>query len=422
MWTTDSRVAATLAPGWHTLQVRRRAARAAFLAGLITLVLVLLTAPAGPAPRDDRAADPGSRRTPNNSPSDDPTDTMTSSPDPDPSETSSPDGDGCQPEPALIDSEATEEAKCLAEKLDRWQSDGKFGVGQQLNVSSQLYLDPLTGLGNRSVAVIGFDLDELGQGENSDFAQPPVQALLAMAEQGKVLTASWHTRNPSNGNSSFDRNWQDLYALLDDSRPEAQRFWRDYARTLELFKRFQTGDGGAFEPAAVIFRPLHEANGDWLWWAQGSDPNAYKQVYAKMQERAAAAGVHNIVWGWSPNAKTHDGIEDPMIRMPDRVDLAGVDSYDEVATHEQADQLSLAGLSEMTSRTSRVAVTEFGPHGSKAGDWDPSVIGPSAVAQGVRPAYVMLWFDDSDGRKQLSSLQNGPTWLDSCVDGLCSLS
>ena len=243
-----------------------------------------------------------------------------------------------------------------------------------------------------------------------------------------MLTASWHTPNPATGGDAYDRGWQDLTALLDPARAEHAAFWADVDAKLALLRRLQTGDDGRFAPAAVLFRPLHEANGDWFWWAQGADPTAYRALYAALQQRAADAGVHNVVWGWSANARNDERITDPLTLLPERVDVVGVDSYEPVADgRAQAERLDLSGLAELAGRVPRAAVTEAGPHGSRDGAWDPARVAPSATAIGVRPAYVMVWFDDGtgddgySGRKQLASLSGGTALLDRCPDGVCAL-
>lgn len=335
----------------------------------------------------------------------------------------------CTPAVPLVDAEATPEALCLAAKLDGWQANGQYGIGQQINASSASYFDPLDTLYPDRPAVVGFDLTELAEGEGYGFDLPPLDSLLQLNAEGVVLTASWHTPNPKSGLDSGDRRWQDLSELLDPTGTRAARdFWADYDAKLELFRRLQTGDDGTYAPAAVIFRPFHEANGDWFWWAQGTDPNDYKALYAALQQRAWDAGVHNIVWGWSPNAVTSDYISDPMALRPDRIDLGGIDSYESMANRgEQDQQLNLTGLQEIAGTVSRIAVTEAGPHGSIKGAWDPTVIPRTAVSQGLRPVYVMLWFDDGDGsdgytgEKQIGSLRGGRAWLSGCPDGVCSL-
>lgn len=334
----------------------------------------------------------------------------------------------CTPATPLVDPLATPEAVCLAAKLDSWVASGQYGLGQQLNVSNQTWYEPLEQIAPEVPAVVGFDVEELVEAQDYAFLPAPLESLMQLASDGVVLTASWHTPNPSGGTSSSDRSWQDLPALFDPNSGPYQRFWSHYDDVLELLERIQTGDDGSYAPAAVLFRPLHEANGDWFWWAQGVDPTLYKQLYAELQQRAWDAGVHNIVWGWSANAVNGSHIADPLTILPDRVDLVGIDSYEQMAGRgEQNQQLDLNGLAELAQRVPRAAVTEAGPHGSKNGAWDPAVVAPSALAVGVRPAYVMMWFDDGNasdgytGKKQLGSLTLGPSLLASCPGGVCPL-
>ncbi len=408
------------AAGCQTGRVPRRAARI-LQVGTLVVVLVVLAGGSAALLRGSDGNDngDGARRT-----SEAPT-TPARSPSSPPS--SSPD---CATDSALADPLATPEAHCLASTLDAWQRDGVMGVGQQLNLSSEDYLAPLRQLGEldeQRVALVGFDLEELEEGEGFGFYEPPLERLLGLAADGVLLTASWHTRNPDSGLDARDRRWTDLAALLDPDTPQATTFWADYDAKLALLRRLQTGDDGRFAPAAVLFRPLHEANGDWFWWAQ-PDPAPYRALYAAMQQRAAEADVHNIVWGWSANVRNHDGIADPLSLAPDQVDLVGIDSYDPVGDGSgQADPLDLTGLAELAADHPRTAVTEVGPHGSTDGDWDPTVIADSALALGVRPTYALLWFDDGDGSdgytgaKQIGSLRTGRAWLDSCPAGLCPL-
>ena len=82
------------------------------------------------------------------------------------------------------------------------------------------------------------------------------------------------------------------------------------------------------------------------------------------------------MWGWSANARNDDRITDPLTILPDRVDLAGVDSYEPMADDVAQGDLDLSGLPELAGRVPRIAVTEAGPHGSKDGAWDPARVAP----------------------------------------------
>ena len=330
--------------------------------------------------------------------------------------------ESCTPRVPLVDPDATTSARCLAAGLDRWKAAGLMGVGQQLNMSSIDRLDPLAELGGRRVSVVGFDLEELALSGTYEhpFLEQGLADLIALAQQGAVLNASWHMTNPHTGGPYSDRGWHDLAAVLDPTTPEHARFWADVDQKIALLQRLQ--DAGV----AVVLRPFHEANGGWFWWGRPS-PTAYKRVWAMLQDRVWAAGVHNVVWAYSFNAVTDSGVTDPVRLLPGRVDLAGIDAYDpETARGTAVDAIPLKGYAGVAAKVSRMAMTEVGPRDSLLGAWNPATI--STVARGLRskPVWALLWFDDLPPndplyKRQLSSLRGGLSWLASCSNGYCYL-
>lgn len=312
----------------------------------------------------------------------------------------------CTPRIALVDTQATEAARCLAARLDRWQAAGAMGVGQQLNVSNADYTAPLTRLG-RQLPVVGLDLKELVDSEGYGFPVAPIDHLTSLAQQGAVLSISWHPDNPGTGGRYDDRGWTDLGALLEPASPAYASFWADADAGLGLVRRLQ--DAGV----AVVFRPFHEANGDWFWWGDPA-PTIYRALWAALQQRAAGLGIHNILWAYSFNADTGDNTSPPVRLLPARVDLAGMDSY-------SSGTLSTAGYAEVAAKVARMAFTEVGPYQVGDGSWDPAAVGQAARSLASPPLWSMFWFDDPGGLKQLSSLHRGPTWLGTCPNGFCTV-
>lgn len=324
----------------------------------------------------------------------------------------------CAPRVAPVDVEATPAARCLAARLDRWRSARLMGIGQELNMSNRQYADPLTLLGTRRVPVVGFDLWELDKTKHYDFPffDQAFADLVALARGGAVLTASWHPPNPHTGRDYDDRSWHRLGALLDPSTPEAQTFWTAYDEQLAVLAALQAED------VAVVFRPFHEVNGDWFWWGR-PDPRTFKRVYRQMQQRTWAAGVHNVLWSYSFAARTRSGIAAPEKLVPAKVDLAGIDSYYPATASHRAQAPSMSGYADVASlkRVPRMALTEVGPSADTEGSWKPSVIRSTARSLSRKPVWALLWVDDAAGYKQISSLNGGLTWLDSCPLGYCIL-
>ncbi|GAA4718457.1 glycosyl hydrolase [Nocardioides conyzicola] len=316
----------------------------------------------------------------------------------------------CIPRTPLVDPAADRAARCLAARLDRWQSAGAMGIGQQLNVSNAQYAAPLDKLGRRSVGVVGLDLKELVDSEGYAFPVRPLDYLSGLAQQGAVLSVSWHPDNPGTAARYDDRSWTDLESLVAPSDSAAKtRFWADFDAGMQLFSELQ--DDGV----AVVFRPLHEANGDWFWWGR---PHAttYRQLWTAMQDRAAGLGVHNVLWAYSFNADTGTNTSAPVGLLPTMVDLAGMDSYSRVG-----DALSTAGYAAVAAKVSRMAFTEVGPYQTSDATWDPAVVTRAARGLTHPPLWSMFWVDDGTGIKQLSSLKRAPAWMDSCKGGFCTV-
>lgn len=329
----------------------------------------------------------------------------------------------CTPDTPPVDPDATPAAACAAETLDRWLAGGVTAVGQQVNISNDRWDAPLRALRPDAPAVVGFDLDELVDAARR--GQDRTEDLALLAEDGRLLTASWHAHNPWTGGESFDRTGAERLAeLLDPATPAARRFAADWAEALALLAPLQE------RGIAVVLRPLHEAGGDWFWWGR-PDPTTYRALFASLQQQAADAGLHHLLWSYGAAVRTWEGVDEPLSLLPEAVDLVGLDTYDCESVHPDCggrsaeelalDEVDLTGYADLAAAAPRVALTEVGPAHSPDGDWDPAVITRTLGAQGLAAAYALLWFDDDAGRKQIGSLRGGRAWLDSCPGGVCSV-
>ena len=319
----------------------------------------------------------------------------------------------CTPRVALVDPDARTEARCLAARLDRWKAAGLMGVGQELNMSNAEYDAPLAALGGRRVSVVGFDLWELGKTKTYEFPfyDRAIADLIAMAQDGAVLTASWHAPNPHTGQPYDDRSWHRLGALR-RATPEAAAFWTAYDEQLAVLTELQ--DAGV----AVVFRPFHEVNGDWFWWGR-PDASTFRALWRALQLRAWDAGVHNVVWAYSFAAANRTGIAAPETLLPATVDLAGIDSYWPATGSHRDRAPSMQGYAAVARRVPRMAITEIGPSADPAGGWSPTLVTSTARALAHQPVWALLWVDDAAGLKQISSLAGGRAWLDACPNAFC---
>ncbi|MHB1166277.1 MAG: glycosyl hydrolase [Candidatus Nanopelagicales bacterium] len=316
---------------------------------------------------------------------------------------------------APVDPAEAPSALCAAGRLDAWQAQGVMAIGQQLDVQEEQRMrQPLESLEPSRPAVVGFDFAEL-LNALAYFDNDPVPYLAGLFESGSVLTATWHADNPGTDGDYADRTWTDLAQLLDPATPAAAAYWTDYDRLLEQALRLQEAG------AAVVFKPLHEASGGWFWWGR-PDPATYRALFAAMQERAAARGVHNLLWAYAANPRVYAQDLDPLALLPASIDLGGLDVYD-VAIEQPWNRVTTTDFRRLAAKVPRMAFTEVGPYRSTTGDWSPKAITDTLRSERLYAAFALLWRDDPEPGfvYQVSSLTGGQQWLAGCPGGLCPL-
>ena len=111
---------------------------------------------------------------------------------------------------------------------------------------------------------------------------------------------------------------------------------------------------------SVIYRPLHEMNGDWFWWGPKDRNNVsqtrkdlYKSLYQDMYNYFTfTKGLNNLIWVYSPDA----GPSNKSAYYPGQnyVDIVGLDAY-----HDTPAQIQ--GYAEMLAFNKPFAFAEVGP-------------------------------------------------------------
>ncbi len=343
------------------------------------------------------------------------------------------DADCPTPRTPPVDPEADESALCLAGQFDQWADGGVMAVGQQVNLDNDAWTDPLTALAPNDVRIVGFDLQELATA--AALGKDRVPDLITLAEQGHVLVASWHADNPFTNQPSWDMTDTDKVTELTDPAAGSaayDAFWADWDEIIATVGRLR--DAGV----PIILRPLHEANGQWFWWAH-QDPAVFKELWTQLRTRVEDAGMHNVLWHFAAAPRTYNEIQDPLALLPE-VDFAGLDTYDCEQPGTRAEELECGGgrdyeedlvdftsYADLSAAVPRMSLSEVGPQFSFDGSWDPSTVTTTAVENGFRPVYAMFWFDDQrEGRppmaKQLASLEGSKEWLGTCQEALCDVS
>ena len=352
----------------------------------------------------------------------------------------------------VADPHATQSAIDLAALLDGWSGAGRMAVGQQLNVNGDAPFGPVTAFDqdppalSGRIRVLGWTTNEWDWVVHHGHYNDSLPELIAKAQASTptVLVTSWYPHNPKTGKEAHVRPGPKVVdRVLKKGTPERKAFLKEFDTRVAPYLR-QLQDNGV----ATIFRPLIEANSFWFWWGcdnshGGSSEwkSGVRKLFRLVQQRAWAKGIHNVLWGYSFVPADNYNAANPVSILPrfsdgdPAYDIAGLSSYDPEDNDHTADVLELGSYVDVAAHAPRMALGEVGPANSD-GHWDPQVITSTLQTHAFDlgwqvPAYGMFWFDDGQprpnvtdgswiaGKKQLSSLTGGKSWLaTSDADGL----
>lgn len=150
------------------------------------------------------------------------------------------------------------------------------------NISGQTDLgdgDKVKAMTGRYPAIIAFDFYRYTDGDTSQ-----TQAAVDFFKNKRGIVAfQWHWKAPPGGDYYTD--WDFPSALGDPNN----KLHQDVHLIVSELKKM--GDAGV----PVLFRPLHECNNNFMWWARHGADN-YKKLWKIIFDEAQQVGAHNIVW------------------------------------------------------------------------------------------------------------------------------
>jgi mannan endo-1,4-beta-mannosidase len=214
--------------------------------------------------------------------------------------------------PTLIDPSATPHAQYLMDYLGSLYGQ-KTLAGQQGNVGqggdfpSTNYLSASGGL---TPALRGSDFIDYSPSRIANGASPAGESerIIDWARKtGGVVSMMWHWNAPSGLiNQPGKEWWRGFYtdsttfdvqaALANPASTQYGELLHDIDAIAVELKKFQDAE------IPVLWRPLHEAEGQWFWWgAKGAAP--FKQLWSLMHDRLTDYhGLHNLIWVYTSSA------------------------------------------------------------------------------------------------------------------------
>lgn len=174
-------------------------------------------------------------------------------------------------------------------------------------------------------------------------------ALKWAKEERGIVTLSFHWFSPLGGRdkSFYAKNTDfDAARVLVDGTPERKAFYRDMDVIAAELKKFRDAD------TPVLWRPFHEADGEWFWWG-AKGPEIAKELYKLMFEYYTKIHrLDNLLWVW--NCRLSEGYPGDEF-----VDVISVDIY--LQNYEKTDyREDYFKLIEATSRNKVAALAEVG--------------------------------------------------------------
>ena len=166
-------------------------------------------------------------------------------------------------------------------------------------------------------------------------------------EKGGIVSICWHWGTPPNGvGYESSKGTIDLEEALTEGTPLYAGMIAQMDRVAEELKVLQ--DAGV----PVLWRPLHEFDGQWFWWGKGG-PKNFRRLWQLMYNRFTMHhGLNNLIWvlGYSGE------IENGWYPGDEYVDISGADTYDSGSHIELYDKVVQVVGSEMP-----IALHECGP-------------------------------------------------------------
>jgi mannan endo-1,4-beta-mannosidase len=251
---------------------------------------------------------------------------------------------------------ASQEARSVLDYLAALRGKGIL-LGQHTQTMAQeeiAYIYEATG---KYPALIGFELlaysPNINYGESAQECLTDVrenkntlETVMLWAQRKAIITFTWHWFSPLYGKDKtfYQKNTPfDARLALEEGTPERKAFVSDMDAMAELLKPF------CEKRIPILWRPFHEANGDWFWWG-GRGPQIARGLWLDMFERYTRVHeLNNLIWVWnSPLKEGYVGDEycDVISRdmyLPEHTHSDYREAYDELVQITSADKIAALG-------------------------------------------------------------------------------
>jgi mannan endo-1,4-beta-mannosidase len=243
----------------------------------------------------------------------------------------SPPAYSCEP----VNPDATPEARALLKKLCAVSGKGILTGQHDFPARGSEDFDKVAAITGKTPAIWGSDFGFTGADDKDSVAHRA--AMIAEAKKqaaaGSIIYLCWHMLRPTEDEPGqpgaswggsvqahlTDQQWQEL---ITPDTPLHKR-WEAYMDTAAKYlKELQDAH------IAVLWRPMHENNGNFFWWGGRPGPAGTQQLYREVYARMVNVHhLNNLVWVWNQNGPAPFGEFNNYFPGQQFVDVVSYDNY-----------------------------------------------------------------------------------------------
>ena len=148
-------------------------------------------------------------------------------------------------------------------------------------------------------------------------------------KNGGIVGCMWHWNMPTNDGQDWTctpgtgnkETGFDVRKIFEPESAEYKQMMNDIDKVASTLKNLKQ------RKIPVLWRPLHEAGGQWFWW--GLDAEACNELWRVMYKRFHEAGLNNLIWVWTSAAAWNRPYSEGYKWYPgdEYVDIVGIDIY-----------------------------------------------------------------------------------------------
>ncbi|CAG7618367.1 hypothetical protein PAESOLCIP111_02108 [Paenibacillus solanacearum] len=201
-------------------------------------------------------------------------------------------------------------------KILSGQSDERGASNGQTTLA---YVEKVTG---KSPAILGLDVGMYDARHSTAYFRKlnnVIKDAKAYWDQNGIVSLQWHWSNPLLAQASYENTKApfNLEKALSPGTAEYKAIMQDLEVIAEALGKLQSAR------VPVLWRPLHEADGQWFWWGKGT-PEQYKQLWIYIHNYLSKEkGLNNLIWIYSASLKLNDA----WYPGDAYVDIVGTDLY-----------------------------------------------------------------------------------------------